>query len=82
MLFYAAPTPPAGMFDAWLNISQPLNIDIKTRKLGDLVGTTAENPLGGMRGAFHTVTLEHHSKDLLTTIINETYVCLFSHEVI
>ncbi|KAH8112912.1 FAD-binding domain-containing protein [Phellopilus nigrolimitatus] len=70
-VFYDAPTPPDGIFDEFLAI-EPLSKDISTRSLISLVQSAPSNATAGMRGAFHTVTVEKFSQDLMNVIVNET----------
>ena len=51
ILFYDGPTPPEGLFDAFL-APPHFTSDVKTRKFADLVqAIPADNPLEGPRYA-------------------------------
>ncbi|KLO08778.1 FAD-binding domain-containing protein [Schizopora paradoxa] len=70
-LFYDAPTPPAGMFDA-LVAPAALSKDVSTRSFSSLVLSSPSNSTAGLRGRFHTVSLTGYSADLIDVIWNET----------
>jgi hypothetical protein len=53
-LFYDGPTPPAGVFDIFLDIG-PLSNDCKTRSYHDLM---THNDFAVIKGSIYTITTE------------------------
>ncbi|KAF8188907.1 hypothetical protein K438DRAFT_2145941 [Mycena galopus ATCC 62051] len=70
VMFYDAPTPPPGIFDAFLAI--PHLGDVSTRSFVSFVQSVPSNTTAGTRGAFHTVSLLDYSPPILAAILNET----------
>ncbi|KAJ7655937.1 hypothetical protein B0H17DRAFT_1098624 [Mycena rosella] len=71
IMFYDGPTPPAGIFDAFLAIPH-LTEDVQTRSFLSLVTSAPSNATTGSRGAFHTVSLLSYSPTMVDAIVNET----------
>ncbi|KAF8148763.1 hypothetical protein K438DRAFT_1989121 [Mycena galopus ATCC 62051] len=71
LIFYDGPTPPPGIFDAFLAIPS-FTKDISTRSFISLVRSSPANLTTGLRGAFHTVTLLKYSSTMIDAILNET----------
>ncbi|KAJ7756645.1 FAD dependent oxidoreductase [Mycena metata] len=71
ILFYDAPTPPAGIFDEFLAIEHTSE-DISTRSFLSLVQSGPANVTAGTRGAFHAVSLISYTPKMLAAIQNET----------
>ncbi|KAF7375798.1 FAD-binding PCMH-type domain-containing protein [Mycena sanguinolenta] len=71
VMFYDAPTPPPGIFDAFLAIPH-LTEDVSTRSFTSLVQSAPSNATTGARGAFHTVSLLDYSPTVISAILNET----------
>ncbi|KAH9848116.1 FAD-binding domain-containing protein [Lenzites betulinus] len=71
LLFYDAPTAPAGIFDDYLAIPH-FTEDVKTRDFLDLVQSFPANISGGQRVAFHTVSLLSYTDKIMDAILNET----------
>jgi len=71
VMFYDAPTPPAGIFDDFLAIPH-LTEDVSTRSFVSLVQSAPSNATSGERGAFHTVSLLNYSATMVNAIVNET----------
>ncbi|KAF7317405.1 FAD-binding PCMH-type domain-containing protein [Mycena chlorophos] len=71
LMFYDAPTPPAGIFDEFLAIPH-LTEDVGTKDFLSLVTSAPSNATTGARGAFHTVALKNFSPTMMAAIINET----------
>ncbi|KAJ6448449.1 FAD dependent oxidoreductase [Mycena sanguinolenta] len=71
VMFYDGPTPPPGIFDAFLAIP-PLTEDVSTRSFSSLVQSVPSNATTGARGAFHTVSLLDYSPAMINAILNET----------
>ncbi|KAJ7654333.1 FAD-binding domain-containing protein [Mycena rosella] len=71
IMFYDGPTPPAGIFDAFLAIPH-LTEDVETRSFLSLVTSAPSNATTGSRGAFHTVSLLSYSPTMVDAIVNET----------
>ncbi|KAF8188904.1 hypothetical protein K438DRAFT_1936224 [Mycena galopus ATCC 62051] len=71
VMFYDAPTPPPGIFDAFLAIPH-LTADVSTRSFVSLVQSAPSNATTGARGAFHTVSLLDYSPTMISAILNET----------
>ncbi|KAJ6488794.1 FAD dependent oxidoreductase [Mycena sanguinolenta] len=82
VMFYDGPTPPPGIFDAFLAIPH-LTEDVSTRSFSSLVQSAPSNATTGARGAFHTVSLLDYSPTMINAILNETifwgsHLALFS----
>ncbi|KAF8188711.1 FAD dependent oxidoreductase [Pholiota molesta] len=71
LLFYDAPTPPAGIFDAFLAIPY-FTKDISTRSFSSLVQSSPANATSGTRAIFNTVSILKYTPTLLDVILNET----------
>ncbi|KAJ7494855.1 FAD dependent oxidoreductase [Mycena galericulata] len=71
VMFYDGPTPPAGIFDAFLAIPH-LTEDVSTRSFLSLVQAAPSNATSGERGAFHTVSLLNYTATMVDAILNET----------
>jgi hypothetical protein len=63
MLFYDGPTPPAGLFDTFLN-TPSLLMDVKTRNFSDLVGSSSSQTLEGFRYACIRVGYGQYATDV------------------
>lgn len=75
LLFYNGPTPPAGIFSAFVALkSKAVLADIGTRSLKSLVTSPPTDATAGLEGRFHSVTLEGFSLSLLEQIVNQTKV--------
>ncbi|VDB91517.1 unnamed protein product [Peniophora sp. CBMAI 1063] len=74
ILFYDAPEPPSGLFDAFLSASH-FTSDVKARKFADLIQSVpATNPLEGPRAAFMTSSVLAYTPAILDMIVNMTKV--------
>ncbi|KAI0317364.1 FAD-binding domain-containing protein [Amylostereum chailletii] len=72
ILFYDGPTPPNGVFDAFLAIPH-FTEDVKTRSFVDLIQSIpATNPLEGPRAAFATVSILQYTPSILSLLENAT----------
>ncbi|PFH53329.1 hypothetical protein AMATHDRAFT_55211 [Amanita thiersii Skay4041] len=71
IMFYDAPSPPAGLFDDFLNIPSIVQ-DVSTRSLLSLVTAPPANITFGQRNAFNTVPILEYSSDMINAIANET----------
>ncbi|KZO98683.1 Glucooligosaccharide oxidase [Calocera viscosa TUFC12733] len=71
LVFYDAPTPPAGTFDAFLNTPYLL-ADLSTQAYGDLVRAAPSNITMYSRLAFNTVPVYTLSPAVLAQVINQT----------
>ncbi|KZV64574.1 FAD-binding domain-containing protein [Peniophora sp. CONT] len=72
ILFYDGPTPPAGMFDAFL-APPHFTSDVSTRKFADLIqAVPATNPLEGPRAAFMTASVLQYTPAMLSLVHNMT----------
>ncbi|KAG5637106.1 hypothetical protein H0H81_005744 [Sphagnurus paluster] len=71
ILFYDGPTPPAGIFDAFLAIPY-LTKDISTRDYLSLVQLSPANVSSNLRVVFNTVSLSQYTPSILDVILNET----------
>ncbi|KAL5523069.1 hypothetical protein ACEPAF_1336 [Sanghuangporus sanghuang] len=71
IIFYDRPTPPPGLFDAFLSIP-PLTSDVKTRTFIDFISTSGNITLAPNFGdVHHVVPLLSHPVALLRTIVQE-----------
>ncbi|KAL5480972.1 hypothetical protein ACEPAI_9913 [Sanghuangporus weigelae] len=71
IIFYDMPTPPPGLFDAFLSIP-PLTSDVKTRTFVDFINTSGNITLAPNFGdVHHVVPLLSHPVPLLRTIVHE-----------
>ncbi|KAJ7155533.1 FAD dependent oxidoreductase [Mycena crocata] len=70
-LFYDHPTPPAGIFDAFLSIPA-VATDIGTRSYLSLVQSANTDLTAGMRGLYNTVSHTAVTPSLTTAMRNET----------
>ncbi|KAF8632474.1 hypothetical protein AX15_001873 [Amanita polypyramis BW_CC] len=71
IIFYDAPNPPAGMFDAFMDIPS-ISEDISTRSLLSLVQSSPANLTHGQRNAFDTTPILNYTPRVIDAIINET----------
>ncbi|KAJ8514775.1 hypothetical protein ONZ45_g7719 [Pleurotus djamor] len=71
LVFYDAPTPPAGIFNDFLAIPHFTN-DVSTRTFLSFVQGSPSQLAGGQRAVFHTVPLLGYSESLLKAIVNES----------
>ncbi|KAF8959330.1 hypothetical protein BDZ97DRAFT_2043879 [Flammula alnicola] len=71
LLFYDGPSPPAGIFDAFLAIPY-FTKDVSTRSYVSLVQSSPANATAGLRGVFNTVSVLNYTPALLDVILNET----------
>ncbi|KAJ8074401.1 hypothetical protein PM082_015301 [Marasmius tenuissimus] len=70
-VFYDGPSPPAGIFDDFLDVNH-FTKDVKTRDFLDLVKTVPSNATAGQRGIFNTVPLLELSPAVIDAVVNET----------
>ncbi|KAK2459516.1 hypothetical protein APHAL10511_008458 [Amanita phalloides] len=71
LMFYDAPTPPAGVFDAFMKIPS-ITADVSTRSLLSLIQSSPANSSYGERNAFHTTPIQRYSPVVIDAIVNET----------
>ncbi|KAG6908410.1 hypothetical protein DXG01_004771 [Tephrocybe rancida] len=71
LLFYDGPTPPSGIFDAFLALPC-FTKDISTRDFLSLVQATPANATYGQRAIFNSVSLTQYTPTILDAILNET----------
>ncbi|KAI0257873.1 hypothetical protein BC834DRAFT_848378 [Gloeopeniophorella convolvens] len=72
VVFYDAPTPPAGLFDDLLSIPTVSN-DVSTRSFADFVlSTNSTNPPPILRGFYSGVSLTEYTPAILNVLANET----------
>ncbi|KAJ7027700.1 FAD dependent oxidoreductase [Mycena alexandri] len=69
IMFYDGPTPPPGIFDEFLNITNVFK-DISTRSYLSLVQSA--NVPAGARGAFHVATILDFTPTTIAAVLNET----------
>ncbi|KAJ7734465.1 hypothetical protein B0H16DRAFT_1577893 [Mycena metata] len=69
IMFYDGPTPPAGVFDEFLNIPN-VGKDLTTRSFLSLVQSA--NVPAGARGAFHVSTILEFTPTMVAAVLNET----------
>ncbi|KIJ66517.1 hypothetical protein HYDPIDRAFT_174587 [Hydnomerulius pinastri MD-312] len=69
LLFYDAPSPPAGMFDGFLTNNS--ETEVFARSFLSLVQSSGSVP-DGLRGAFNGISVLEYSEDFLQDIVNET----------
>ncbi|KAG8219432.1 hypothetical protein J3R82DRAFT_357 [Butyriboletus roseoflavus] len=70
ILFYNAPSPPAGLFDDFL--TNESDAVVFTRSFLSLVQSSDANSTWGMRSAFNTISVLAYPEDFLQTMLNET----------
>ncbi|KZV98072.1 FAD-binding domain-containing protein [Exidia glandulosa HHB12029] len=73
LLFYDAPTAPAGTFDMFMNIPA-FSKDVKTRSFSSLVQAAPSDAVPPTRAIFDTITVPSYTPALMTAIVNETLV--------
>ncbi|KAF9472666.1 FAD-binding domain-containing protein [Pholiota conissans] len=71
LIFYDAPTPPPGLFDAFLAIPA-LQSDISTRSYLSLVQSQDVNSTSGLRIMFEAVPIISFTPELSDILLNET----------
>ncbi|KAL0061255.1 hypothetical protein AAF712_011913 [Marasmius tenuissimus] len=71
LMFYDGPSPPAGIFDDFLNINH-FTKDVKTRDFLDLVKAAPSDATAGQRAIFNTVPLLELSPAVIDAVVNET----------
>ncbi|KAJ7017545.1 FAD-binding domain-containing protein [Mycena alexandri] len=71
IMFYDGPTPPPGVFDAFLKIKN-ISSDIGTRTLSSLVASAPQTLPAGTRGYFNTMSFFEYTDAIATAILNET----------
>ncbi|EIN06230.1 FAD-binding domain-containing protein, partial [Punctularia strigosozonata HHB-11173 SS5] len=72
VLFYNGPTPPAGIFDRFLDIPATIS-DVSTRNFTSMVLLSPDTPhASGHRGRFGTVPVIKYSDKFLKAALNET----------
>ncbi|THG96512.1 hypothetical protein EW026_g5333 [Hermanssonia centrifuga] len=71
LIFYDAPTPPAGIFDDFLAIPF-FTKDISTRSFLSLVQSSPANATSNTRAAFNTVSLLQYTPNIMKAIVNES----------
>ncbi|EJT99163.1 FAD-binding domain-containing protein [Dacryopinax primogenitus] len=71
ILFYDAPTPPTGTFDAFFNVPW-VYYDLSTQPYGDMVRSTPSNLTMYNRLAFNTAPVYNLSSAVLAQVINQT----------
>ncbi|KAG9313985.1 hypothetical protein JVU11DRAFT_4761 [Chiua virens] len=70
ILFYDGPTPPAGLFDAFLtNYSDTM---VFTRSFSSLVASSNAQSTSGFRSAFSTISVLDYPQDFLEFMSNES----------
>ncbi|PWY97599.1 FAD-binding domain-containing protein [Testicularia cyperi] len=70
--FYDGDSPPAEAFAAFnQDKASTFTDDWSSRSFIDLVRSAPSNLTSGQRGAFHTVSLQRYSKELLNLIVSE-----------
>ncbi|KAF7303045.1 NAD(P)-binding protein [Mycena kentingensis (nom. inval.)] len=70
-IFYNAPTPPAGMFDAFLAIPSAAN-DVSSRSYLSMILSANTNITAGFRGVYNTISHKSVPVELTTAVRNET----------
>ncbi|KAJ7727606.1 FAD dependent oxidoreductase [Mycena metata] len=71
IMFYDGPSPPKGVFDAFLNIKNTSS-DISTRSLSSLVASAPQILPAGTRGYFNTMSFFEYTPAIVNAILNET----------
>ncbi|KIJ66311.1 hypothetical protein HYDPIDRAFT_174448 [Hydnomerulius pinastri MD-312] len=71
LVFYNAPTPPAGLFDEFLAIPA-LVTNVSTLSFSALIKTSMANATYGSRAIFNTISALNYSTSFLDAIVNET----------
>lgn len=74
LIFYDDPTPPAGIFDAFLDIPH-FTKDIDTRSYLDLVKASPVEVTNGLRSHFQMVPVLEYTPAFLEAVVNQTTVC-------
>ncbi|KAJ7027714.1 FAD-binding domain-containing protein [Mycena alexandri] len=69
IMFYDGPTPPAGVFDEFLNITS-VSKNVSTRSFLSVV--QAGQVPAGARGAFHVATILDFTPTTIAAVVNET----------
>ncbi|KAJ7030279.1 FAD dependent oxidoreductase [Mycena alexandri] len=69
IMFYDGPTPPAGVFDEFLNITS-VSKNVSTRSFLSVV--QAGQVPSGARGAFHVATILDFTPTTIAAVVNET----------
>ncbi|KAH9931578.1 FAD dependent oxidoreductase [Fomitopsis serialis] len=73
-LFYDGPSPPAGLFDGFMNVPDAAQITsaMDARSYLSLVQSANTNATAGMREYFDTVSITNPSSSLFDAVLNET----------
>ncbi|KAH7886140.1 hypothetical protein F5I97DRAFT_1877832 [Phlebopus sp. FC_14] len=71
LVFYNAPTPPAGVFDEFLAIPSLVQ-NVSTLSFPALIKTSMANATYGSRAIFNTISAVNYSVSFLDSIVNET----------
>ena len=73
IIFYDAPNPPTGMFDAFMDI-ESISTNISTRSLLSLVQSAPANLTHGQRNTFDTTPILDYTPAVIDAVVNETMV--------
>ncbi|KAL4063633.1 hypothetical protein V8B97DRAFT_2026278 [Scleroderma yunnanense] len=71
LVFYNAPTPPAGIFDEFLGIPS-LVTNVSTMSFPALIKLSMANATYGSRAIFDTISVLNYSVPFLNAVVNET----------
>lgn len=71
LVFYDAPTPPAGVFDEFLNIPFVVK-NVSTMSFSALIKSSMANATYGSRAFFNTISVLNYSVPFLDAVVNET----------
>ncbi|KAJ2917514.1 hypothetical protein MD484_g2939, partial [Candolleomyces efflorescens] len=71
LLFYDGPTPPAGIFDHFLQIPH-FTRDVKTRTFLDLVKTPPSYLQANQRGLFQMVPVLEYTPSFINAVVNQS----------
>ncbi|KAF8630864.1 hypothetical protein AX17_005223 [Amanita inopinata Kibby_2008] len=71
LMFYDGPTPPPGIFDAFLKIPS-INEDVSRRSLLSLVQSAPAHLTNGQRNGFDTAPIQEYSPRVIDAVVNET----------
>jgi hypothetical protein len=72
ILFYDAPSPPAGLFDGFLTNNS--NTEVFTRSFLSLVQSSNANSTWGLRAAFSTISVLAYPEDFLGSMLNQSAI--------
>ncbi|KAG6908218.1 hypothetical protein DXG01_005690 [Tephrocybe rancida] len=71
LLFYDGPMPPAGIFDAFLDIPL-ITKDVATRSMSSFISLSLTNGTSFQQAIFNSVSLIQYTPTILDAILNET----------